>query len=89
MSEQHMAKDTLPKTDWDRFRSMTDGEIDRAAKSDADALPTDEAFWADAEWVLPAENQEIITWFKTRYGESYREKMTGVLQAFIESNTTS
>ena len=89
MSEQHIERDTRSKTDWERFRSMTDEEIVKAAKSDSDAQPTDEAFWADAKWVLPTENQEIIAWFKTRYGDGYQEKMTAVLREFKESNTVS
>jgi hypothetical protein len=89
MNEQHIEKDTLPKTDWDRFRSMTDEEIDRAAKSDPDSQPTDELFWVDAELVLPVENQEIIAWFKAHYGDDYRKKMSGVLKAFMESTTVS
>ena len=48
--------DNLPiatQTDWERVAAMTDAEIDAAAASDPDAQPTDEAFWKDAEVVMP------------------------------------
>ena len=89
MSEQHIKQDIPFKTNWDRFHSMTDEEIEQAAKSDPDAQPTDVEFWADAQSVFPVEDQEIVTWFKECYGEVYREKMTAVLREFMESNTVS
>jgi uncharacterized protein (DUF4415 family) len=68
---------------------MTDKEIEQAAKSDPDAQPTDAEFWTDAQWVVPVENEEITTWFKARYGEGYREKMTAVLRKYMESDIVS
>lgn len=52
-----MVKEDLCKirgeTDWERLRSMTDQEIEAAAKADEDAQPTDAQFWEDAVWSPP------------------------------------
>ncbi len=44
-------------TDWARLRAMTDEEIEEGARSDPDALSTDEEFWKDAKIVLPCVKQ--------------------------------
>ena len=57
------SSDNLPKdtqTDWDNeSRNMTEAEIDEAAASDPDAQPTDEAFWKDAQVVIPQPRHAI------------------------------
>lgn len=60
MNERHIKNGTSTKTDWDRFHSMTDEEIEQAAKSDPDAQPTDAEFWTDAQSVFPVEDQEVV-----------------------------
>jgi hypothetical protein len=41
------------KTDWPRLEKMTEEEIQRRALADTDAQPTDEAFWREAEVIIP------------------------------------
>ena len=56
------SSDNLPddtQTDWDRVKNMTEAEIDEAAASDPDAQPTDEAFWKDAQVVIPQPKHAI------------------------------
>jgi hypothetical protein len=52
--------DTIPdETDWDRVDALTDEDISVATLSDEDDPETDEAFWKDAEVVLP-ENHVLV-----------------------------
>nr|VFK23894.1 MAG: hypothetical protein BECKLPF1236B_GA0070989_13844 [Candidatus Kentron sp. LPFa] len=43
-------------TDWEKLRGMSDADIRAAIALDADAIPTDEAFWESAKVVLPHPN---------------------------------
>ena len=46
--------DTLPdETEWSRFDTLTDADIDIAAASDADDPKTDATFWREATVVMP------------------------------------
>ena len=56
-SSDNVPDDT--QTDWDRVKNMTEAEIDEAAASDPDAQPTDEAFWKDAQVVIPQPKHAI------------------------------
>jgi hypothetical protein len=56
------SSDNLPddtQTDWEKVKNMTEAEIDEAAASDPDAQPTDEAFWKDAQVVIPQPKHAI------------------------------
>ncbi len=56
------SSDNLPKdtqTGWEKVKNMTEAEIDEAAASDPDAQPTDEAFWKDAQVVIPQPKHAI------------------------------
>ena len=46
-SPNNLPKDS--QTDWERVKNMTESEIEAAAASDADAQPTAETFWANAQ----------------------------------------
>ena len=50
-SPGNLPKDT--QTDWAKVKNMTETEIDAGAVSDPGAQPTDEAFWKDAQVVMP------------------------------------
>ena len=84
----------LPKdsqTDWERIKNMTESEIEAAAASDADAQATDEAFWANAEVVMPQPKRaislrvdsDVLEWFKS-HGRGYQTRMNAVLRAYME-----
>lgn len=87
-------RETVPKgkTDWGRLRRMTDEEVERAARSDPDAPPTDFAFWQDAMLVPPRETErvtlrldrEVLDFFR-RQGRGYQGRVNAVLQAYVES----
>ena len=87
---QKTPKKFTGKTDWKRLETMTDEDIDYS-----DSPPTDEAFWADAELVIPAKKQisirldaEVIDWFKTQ-GKGYQSRINAVLQSYIQHHRTS
>ena len=85
----------LPKdsqTDWERVKDMTEPEIEAGAVSDADAEPTDAAFWANAEVVMPQSKRaislrvddDVLEWFKS-HGRGYQARMNAVLRAYMEA----
>ena len=85
----------LPKdsqTDWERVKNMTEAEIEAAAASDVDAQPTDSAFWANAEVVMPQRKRaislrvdsDVLEWFKS-HGRGYQTRMNAVLRAYMEA----
>lgn len=87
--------DNLPKdsqTDWEHIKNMTESEIEAAAASDEDAQPTDEAFWANAEVVIPQPKRaislrvdsDVLEWFKS-HGSGYQTRMNAVLRAHMEA----
>lgn len=75
-----------PKTDWDRVKNMTDDDIDYS-----DIPATDEAFWADAKWVIPENkvalgvrfDRDVVDWFKSQ-GAGYQTRMNAVLRLYME-----
>jgi hypothetical protein len=65
MKKQGIIKRTLEnrvkgKTNWNRVKAMTEEEIRQSALSDPDAQPTNEAFWKNAEIVIPIVMDEKI-----------------------------
>lgn len=84
-----------PRTDWDRVRGMTEEEIERAAASDPDALPLDEAFWRKARVVIPGRvrkrhtglriDADVLAWFRAQ-GPGYQTRMNAVLRAYVEAH---
>jgi len=87
-------RESVPKgkTDWERPRRMTDEEIEQAALSNPDALPTDFEYWQDPQ-VIPARETERVTLrldrgvldFFRRQGRGYQSRMNAVLQAYVEA----
>ena len=71
---------------------MTESEIEASAVSDAGAQPTDAAFWADAEVVMPQPKRaislrvdgDVLEWFKS-HGHGYQTRMNAVLRAYMEA----
>jgi uncharacterized protein (DUF4415 family) len=81
------------RTDWRRLKSMTEKEIQRAARADPDALPTDAKFWKDARVTMPPGKQpvtvridrDVLEWFKAS-GARYQTRMNAVLRSFMEAH---
>lgn len=57
----------------------------------SDNPETDEAFWADAEWIIPENkvalgvrfDREVVDWFKSQ-GPGYQTRMNAVLKLYME-----
>ena len=74
------------KTNWDRFRSLTDEEIRRGIDLDPDIRPTDADFWKGAQVVMPRGKQtitirldaDLLEWFRKQKG--YQTRINAVLR---------
>jgi len=101
MSEERIVRRTLDdkrkgKTDWARVDTMTEDELEKAARADPDAQPTDMAFWEGAEIVMPEPKErvtmrldkEVLDWFR-KGGKGYQTRMNAVLRAYMEARTSS
>ncbi|MGE4424747.1 MAG: BrnA antitoxin family protein [Pseudodesulfovibrio sp.] len=79
------------RSDLARLEAMTDDETRRNAAADPDALPTDEAFWADADLVVPEKKvpvhirltPSVVAYFK-RQGPGYQSRINQVLEHYVE-----
>jgi uncharacterized protein (DUF4415 family) len=82
------------KTDWDRLKSMTDDDIQKAIESDPDTLEASAEFWQNATMIMPSgENKkqitlridaDILNFFKNN-GKGYQSKINAVLRSYIEN----
>jgi uncharacterized protein (DUF4415 family) len=69
---------------------MSETDIDAAARSDPDALPTDATFWKGARVVWPEKkdavslrlDRDVLAWFKRR-GAGYQTRMNAVLRSYM------
>jgi uncharacterized protein (DUF4415 family) len=70
---------------------MTPAEIRRGILADAEAHPTDDAFWKSAKVVMP-ESKEIVTirldadllrWLRRRPG--YQTRINAILRAYMQA----
>ena len=86
-SLKNLPEDT--QTNWKRVKNMTESEIEASAASDAGAQPTDAAFWADAEVVMPQPKRaislrvdsDVLEWFKQIWAwlsDAYERSVAGV-----------
>lgn len=80
------------KSDMERIKSLSEEDIQRAALSDPDALPTDEEFWIRATHVEhPMSKQSInirlspkvVNFFK-KQGPGYQTRINKVLESYVE-----
>jgi uncharacterized protein (DUF4415 family) len=80
------------KTDWRRLRSMTDEEIHAAIIDDADAKPTEEAFWKEARVVMPRRkvtvtmrlDADLLEWLRCERG--YQTRINAILRAYMNAH---
>jgi uncharacterized protein (DUF4415 family) len=90
---QSKRKIRTEKTDWQRLASMTEVQIDRAARSDPDAQPTDLDFWKDAKVTMPERkhpvtlrlDRDVLEWFKAQ-GRRYQSRMNAVLRSYMQAH---
>lgn len=98
MSEKHItrisreeARKLKGRTDWDRLRSLTDEEVERAVAEDAetDASSFD---WRRAVVVEPQPkkavsirlDQDVLEFFKAK-GRGYQTRINAVLRAYMQA----
>jgi uncharacterized protein (DUF4415 family) len=70
---------------------MTDEEIHAAVSSDPDIVPTDEAFWAQAQVVMPRRKEtvtirldaDLLAWFRRERG--YQTRINAILRAYVNA----
>jgi len=80
------------KSDMERIAALSEEEIERAALSDPDAQPTDEAFWVRAtrvEHPMKKQNinirlsRKVVEYFKNQ-GPGYQTRINKVLETYVE-----
>lgn len=78
-----------------RMSKMDHAKAKRARKGPidySDIPPLDEAFWANAKWVIPENkialgvrfDRDVVDWFKSQ-GAGYQTRMNAVLRLYMES----
>jgi len=81
------------RTDWERFKALSDEEVARAIEEDPDTFEIQPEWLEHAVIVMPARPKERITarfdkdvieWFKAQ-GEGYQSRMNAVLRAYYEA----
>lgn len=82
------------QTDWAAFDALTDAEIEAGIIDDPDAAPIlDEAWFRDAELVLPATkvatsirvDGDVMEWFRAQ-GRGWQTRMNAVLRAYAKAH---
>lgn len=89
--KQRHERETPAADGWAASDRLTDAEIAEAAGQDADSAPLlDDAFWANAELLMPVPKQaisirldeDVLAWFKAT-GPGYQSRMNAVLRAYM------
>jgi uncharacterized protein (DUF4415 family) len=93
MSRSGRADGTLPRTDWERVRAMSEEEVTARAQGDPDAPPLDDAFFERAKLLQPPVlgkrhtglriDADVLDWFKAQ-GKGWQTRMNAVLRAYME-----
>jgi len=86
-------KATEPRTNWKRFRSLTDSQIRVGLRKDPEVHPTDEAFWAEAKVVMPRSKKtvtirldaDLLDWFRSNPG--YQTRINAILRAYMNAQS--
>ena len=77
----------------ERFRNLTDEEIEAAVASDPDAAPIlDKRFWKNVRLVVPVSKEptsirldaDVLNWFKGS-GKGYQTRINAVLRSYVET----
>ena len=91
MSENSTGK-MRDRTNLKRLDSLTDEEIERAARSDADTLLLEECDMASLEVVMPERKQsislrvdsDVLAYFKS-FGKGYQTRMNAILRTYMQA----
>ena len=99
MREKNITRVTLEqarklkgRTDWDRLRSMTEEELERAIADDPDWDGTDDIDWSKAVMMPPKIkkavsirlDQDILDFFKAA-GRGYQTRINTILRSYMEA----
>ncbi|WP_052537501.1 BrnA antitoxin family protein [Gloeocapsa sp. PCC 73106] len=79
-------------TDWDRLHRMSEAEIHAAISGDPDIIPTNEAFWENAELVMPQRrptitlslDADVLAWLRNQ-GDDYQNRINAILRSYINA----
>lgn len=79
------------RTDWQALRRLSDAEIEKAVRSDADASFADDDFWKRARLVMPQTKEvvtlrldrDVLAWLR-RSGKGYQTRINALLRAVKE-----
>ncbi len=79
------------RTDWRRLDRMSPAAIRQGILADADAHPTDAAFWKNAKVVMPTPktivtmrlDTDLLRWFRQQRG--YQTRINAILRAYMEA----
>jgi uncharacterized protein (DUF4415 family) len=82
------------KTDWARFDTMTDEEVEASIANDPDWAEFKDIDWSDAVLVIPAKkkaisirvDEDVLDFFK-REGEGYQRRINAVLRSYMQQKT--
>jgi uncharacterized protein (DUF4415 family) len=86
-------KQAARNTNRNRLAALSDGQIERAVRSDHDAPPIADPDWfRKAKVVLPGPkkavsirlDQDVMEWFR-RQGRGYQTRINAVLQAYVKA----
>jgi uncharacterized protein (DUF4415 family) len=77
------------KTDWKKFRNLTDAEINASIANDPDW--SDDWNWSEAVLVIPPKkkaisirvDEDVLDYFKQE-GAGYQRRMNAVLRSYME-----
>lgn len=86
------AKRPAARTAWKRLRAMTDAEVHMGVLGDPDIRPTDEAFWKDAQVVMPSRKEvvtirldaDLLKWLRRERG--YQTRINAILRAYMRAH---
>lgn len=80
-----------PRTNWKRFRALTDAQVHANVLKDPEIRPADEAFWATAKVVMPQPKRtvtmrldaDLLEWFRRNRG--YQTRINAILRAYMNA----
>lgn len=78
----------MTKAQWEKFRNLTDDEIDTS-----DIPELDETFWKNAKVVYPQSKQaisirideDVLYWLK-KQGKGYQSRINAILRSYMQSH---
>ena len=92
----HYTRSTLPKgkTNLHRVKSLSEEEIESAAKADGDNPRWTKKMLDSAVMIMPQKkvsvhmymDEEIVDWFKSK-GKGYQSRINSVLKAYVHKHT--